>query len=140
MRFVDTNVILRYLVRPSTPADQARHHACINLFQRIKAGQEHVTTTEAVIAEVLYVLTSRRQYHLSHPDAAARVRPIIALRGLKLAHKRVYLRALDLFSAHTSLDFEDAIIIAHMERLKLRDLYSYDSDFDPIRGISRQQP
>lgn len=140
MRFVDTNIIIRYLVRPSTPADHARHHACMALFQRIEAGQEQVTTTEVVIAEVLYVLTSRRQYNLSHPDAAARVRPIITLRGLKIPHKRVYLRALDLVSTHNPLDFEDAMIVAHMERLKLREVYSYDHDFDPIRGISRQEP
>src|SRR5215218_6712914 len=122
MRFVDTNIIIRYLVSPTTPADQTRHQACVNLFRRINDGQEHVTTTEAVIAEVLFVLTSRRQYNLSHHDAAARVRPIITLRSLKISHKRVYLRALDLFSTYNFLDFEDAIIIAQMERLKLREL------------------
>ena len=96
MRFLDTNIFLRYLVEPRTQADQHRHRACVNLFQRLKQGHDQVTTCEALLTEVIYNLTSPRQYNLSHDEAAARFRPLLALRGLRLPHKRVYLRALDL--------------------------------------------
>ena len=97
-------------------------------------------TTEAVIAEVLYVLSSPRQYKLSHADAAARLRPLLTLRGLQLPHKRSYLRALDLFGTHAFLDIEDAIQVVHMEREGVTELCSYDTDFDRLPTIARQEP
>lgn len=140
MRFVDTNIFLRYLARPTTPLDQLKYQACALLFQRVQAGQEEITTTEAVITEVVYVLTSPRQYGLTAHDAAARLRPILTLRHFTLLHKRVYLRALDLFAMTSELDFEDALIIAQMERQRLTDLYSYDRDFDPLPSVIRIEP
>ncbi len=132
MRFIDTNIIIRHLAQPATPIDQARHLAATALFRRIQRREEQARICEAVISEVLYVLCSPRQYGLSHVDATARLRPTLRLRGLRIPNKRVYLRALDLFAAYPHLDFEDTVIIAHMEREREPELYSYDTDFDRI--------
>jgi predicted nucleic acid-binding protein len=140
MRFLDTNIILRYLTRPRTPLEQAKYRACSNLFRRVEQGQEQITTCEAVVTEVLYVLCSPRQYNLSRQDAATRLRPILALRGLRLPQKRLYLRALELFVAHPRLDFEDAVIVAHMERRGIGELLSYDTGFDRVATVQRQEP
>ncbi|HEY7063160.1 MAG TPA: PIN domain-containing protein [Chloroflexota bacterium] len=136
MRFLDANVILRYL----TGDDPVKAAACLALFRRAEAGTEEITTCEAVISEVAYVLSSRAHYGLSHPDVSARLRPVIAMRGLRLPHKRTYLRALDVYAAHPALDFEDALIAAYMERDRLTELYSYDTDFDRLPGITRVEP
>jgi predicted nucleic acid-binding protein len=136
VRFLDTNVILRYLTRD----DPVKAAACLSLLQRVGAGQEQVATCEAVITEVAYVLSSRRQYGLSHAEVSARLRPILALRGLRLPHKRMYSRALDIYAMQPALDFEDAVIIAHMERQGVAELYSYDSDYDRVGGVSRVEP
>lgn len=93
-----------------------------------------------VIAEVIYVLTSPRQYGLNHQDASARLRPILSLRGLHLPHKRSYLRALDIFATYAQLDFADAVLIAHLERTGEQELYSYDTDFDRIPAVTRREP
>lgn len=140
MRPLDANIFLRALVQPTTPQGHARHQASAALFRRAARGSELVTTCEAVLAEVLYVLTSPRQYGLSHQDASARVRPLLRLRGLHLPHKRSYLRALDLFDAHPHLDFEDAVQVAHLERSGQQELYSYDTDFDAVSGVRRLEP
>jgi len=140
MRFLDTNILLRYLVKPASPLDAAKQQACAELLQRAKRGQEQFTTCEAVFAEVLYVLCSPRQYQLSHADAAARLRPILALRGLKLPQKRRYQRALDLFATYPFLDIEDALQVAHMEQQEIQELYSYDTDFDRVPGVNRLEP
>lgn len=140
MKFLDTNVFLRYLVKPSTAVDERKHAACTQLFRRLQAGSEQARTCEAVLAEVLYVLCSSRQYSLSHADAAARLRPMLGLRGLRLPHKRVYLRALDLFATHAFLDIEDALQLAHMEREGIGEILSYDTDFDRLPAITRQEP
>lgn len=137
MRFLDANVILRYLTRD----DEAKAEACYQLFQRVKQGREEVFTCEAVVTEVVYVLSSSRApYRLSHEEVRGRLLPIVTLRGLKLPQKRVYIRALDIYSAYPFLDFEDALAVAHMERRGTPEILSYDRDFDRVSGVNRVEP
>ena len=137
MRFLDTNVILRYLTRD----DEAKAEACYRLFQRAKRGEEELLTCEAIVTEVVYVLSSSRApYRLSHEEIRARLLPILTLRGLKLPQKRVYLRALDLYASSPFLDFEDALAVAHMEQRGITEIASYDKDFDRVTGLQRIEP
>ena len=66
--------------------------------------------------------------------------PILTLRALRLPQKRVYLRALDLYASSPFLDFEDALAVAHMEQRGIREVLSYDRDFDRVEGITRVEP
>lgn len=136
MRFVDTNIFIRILV----PDDPARAQACRSLFEAIDEGRESAVTSATVIAEVAYVLRSRRQYGLDTSEVTARLRPIISLPGLSLEDKRTFFRAFDVWDDHPNLDFEDVLTVAHMERLNLTEVYSYDKDFDGIPGITRLEP
>lgn len=137
MKFLDTNVILRYLTRD----DEAKAEACYQLFQRVRLGEEELFTCEAVVTEVAYVLSSpRAPYRLSHHEVRARLLPILTLRGLRLPQKRVYLRALDLYASAPFLDFEDALAVAHMEHRGLTEIVSYDRDFDRVTGLQRIEP
>lgn len=136
MRFLDANIILRYLTRD----DDRKAAACYALFQRVKDGAEEVTLSEVIIHEVLYVLCSNAHYRLHHDAAAARLRPLLTLRGLKLPHKRRYLRALDLYASSSELDTGDALALAHMEEMGIGEILSYDTDFDDREGITRVEP
>ena len=137
MTFLDTNVILRYLIRD----DDAKAQACYELFRRAQKGEEELTTCEAIVAEAVYVLSSPRlPYRLNHEEIRARLLPILTLRGLKLPHKRVCLRALDLHASSGFLDFEDALAVAHMERRGIAEIVSYDRDFDRVAGVRRTEP
>jgi predicted nucleic acid-binding protein len=136
VRFLDANVFLRYLVA----GDEEKARDCMALFQRVQAGEEAVTTSEVIVAEVAYVLRSRAHYGLAPAEIAERLQPVLALRGLKLDHKGACLRALDVWQAHPALDFEDAMIVAHLERLGEAEVYSYDTDFDGIEGLERVEP
>lgn len=138
-RFADANIFLRYLAQPVTAVDHTRFAACSALFARVDRGAETITTSEAVLAEVLYVLTSPRQYGLTAVDAAARLEPVLAMRGLRLPGKRLYRTALAIFAAHPALGFEDSLIAAQLQHSGGR-LLSYDSDFDRIPGIAREEP
>ena len=137
MRFLDTNVILRYLTRD----DEAKAEACYRLFQSVKNGEEELFTCEAIVTKVVYVLSSPPAgYRLSHDDIRARLVPILSLRGLRLLHKRVYVRALDIYASSPSLDFEDALAVAHMERQGITEIVSYDRDFDRVAQVQRTEP
>lgn len=93
-----------------------------------------------MIAEIVYVLASPRQYNLPPADIAARLKPVLRLPGVKMPFKRTILRALELYAAHSRLDFEDALGVAHMQRLSITELVSYDRDFDGIPGVTRVEP
>lgn len=138
MTFLDTNIFLRYLTRD----DERKAEACRELFRRLDSREEQATTSEAVIAEVVYVLSARSGagYGLPPAEVAGRLKPLLAVDGLKLAHKRRYRRALDVYAAHPFLDFEDALTVAQIEDQKLDDLTSYDADFDKVDGIIRSEP
>ncbi len=82
----------------------------------------------------------RLPYRLDHGEIQARLLPILTLRGLKLPHKRVCLRALDLYASSAFLDFEDALAVAHMERRRITEIVSYDRDFDRVAGLRRAEP
>ena len=135
MDFLDTNIFLRYF----TKDDPLKAQKCYELFQQIKRKERRATTSESVLAEVVYVLSSRAVYNQPRENVRALLLPIIGLAGLRVPHRRVFLRALDLY-ASTSLDFEDALSVAHMERMKLTTILSYDQDFDRIKTLQRREP
>jgi predicted nucleic acid-binding protein len=140
VRFLDTNIFIRALVEPVTAADRTKAEASAALFRRLASGEETATTAEAMITEIAYVLHSRAHYSLTPAEIGARFRPILQLRGLKLPHKRTYLRALELWEARPSLDFEDVLAAAHVQRLGLNEITSYDLGFDRLPGVVRVEP
>lgn len=136
MRFLDTNVFVRYLAAD----DPQKSEACRRLWLQVGAGNETVTTSEAMIAEVCYVLSSPRLYNLAHQDVAARLRPLLSLPGMNLPHKRRFLRALDLYAEYEFLDFEDCLAVSHVEGEGIPELVSYDRGFDRVPGVVRVEP
>ena len=136
MRFLDADFFLRYLTRD----DEVKADACFRLFQRLKSGEERATTSEVIIAEVVYVLAARALYNLRPDEISARLRPLLAVRGLRVAHKRSCLQALDLYATYPFLDFEDALVVAEMERQGIKTVLSYDRDFDRLEQVSREEP
>ncbi len=137
MKFLDTNVLLRYL----TGDDAVKAQASFELLQRVDAGEEEMTTSETVIAEVFYVLTRGRSgYRVDRVELAERVKPIVGARGLDLPDKNVVLRALDVYEEYSSLDFEDALSVAHMESRGISEIVSYDRGFDGVEGVVRVEP
>jgi len=136
VRFIDTNVFLRYFVE-DIPIRAAESR---ELFIAIDEGRIEAVTCEAVIAEIVYVLRSKKTYAWHVQEIHDRMLPVLSLSGLTLPNREVYFRALDLIIDHPFLDFEDAICTAHMERLGISEIYSYDLGFDRIPGVKRVTP
>ena len=82
---------------------------------------------------------SKKVYRLPGEAIRAKLYPLLSIPRLRLPHRKSLLRALDLY-ARSSLDFEDTLTVAHMERGKLTELYSYDREFDHITGLERLEP
>lgn len=138
-RLVDTNVFIRVLVGPREEEGRARHFASTALFERVEVGDERLLTTEACLAEIVHVLTSKRQYGQPKSVAVAALRSIESNRHIRIIHADVYPVALDLLDSYPKLDFEDALLAAHAIRLNLP-LLSYDLYFDQLPGVTRVEP
>src|SRR4051794_21851330 len=100
MRLRDTNLLIRYL----TADDPDKAQAVANLLQSVKAGREHLYTTEVVVAEVTFVLSSPKGYHLSNSHIFARLSPILRLPGITILRKRVVLPTLAIFGQQHAFD------------------------------------
>ena len=118
-QFVDTNIFIRYL----TQDDTDKYQACYQLFKRAEQNQVSLTTSESVLAEVVYVLESK-YYAVPRQQIKVALSRLLILPGLKVAHLSTYLRALALYDQH-GIDFEDCLSVAHMERQKLSEIIKY---------------
>lgn len=134
-RFLDTNILLRYF----TGDDEQKAAASFELLLRVERGQETVVTSDLVISETVFTLQSPPSYGLSRQLIRERMEPVIALRGLRLPLKSLYARTFDLY-CDTALSFVDAFNTAYMESRGITEVYSYDTDFDAIDGITRIEP
>ncbi|MDO8672857.1 MAG: PIN domain-containing protein [Dehalococcoidia bacterium] len=135
LEFIDTNVFIRYLT------DDHPDHSALSLkfLQEIEAGNRTAAICEAVLVEIVQVLSSKALYGYPRQAIRESVSDLIGLRGLRLPHKRTYLRALDLY-ASTNVDFVDAICVSHMERSAIATIVSFDREFDHFQGITRREP
>lgn len=136
MIFLDANYFLRYLVRPEDTENLARHEHAAALFAAAERGEAQVTTSEAVLAEVAFILASKRQYHIRPEIVADYLAPVIRMRGLKLprGRKRLYLRALEIWAARPSLGFVDALTVATVEETEI-DLATFDRHFNTMPNV-----
>jgi len=132
-RYLDTNVLLRLLTRD----DENKAARARALLMRIERGDERVVTSSLVVFEVVFTLQSF--YKVPKGQIREMLLHLISMRALGLAGKSVFRRAFDMY-VDTAVSFADAYTVAAMEARGLREVYSWDLDFDHIPGITRVEP
>lgn len=106
---VDANVILRYLT--GEPGHQAQR--ALELFEAASRGKVLLFVHPAVLAEVVYVLTSPRAAGLDRKGVADVLRAFLLLPGVETGDAEHLAQALDLF-ASTRLDWVDCLLISFL--------------------------
>lgn len=132
-RFVDTNVLLRYL----TKDDPAKAEQALALLLRVERGEEKVALSPLVVFETIFTL--QHQYHEPRDRIRDTVSDILSLRGMQLPDKRLFQRALELY-AQRPISFADAYNAIYLQARGLTEIYSWDGDFDKLPGIERVEP
>lgn len=135
MYFIDTNVFIRYL----TQDNKEQSAQAYELLKRVEAGLFIVTTSEAVITEIIHVLESKALYDLPREDIRTHLNNILSFKGLKLSYKNLYKRALDIYVQY-SIDFVDALSVAYMEKKNINTVISFDKDFNKIPQLKTTEP
>ena len=95
--------------------------------------------TELVLSEAVFILGLGRLGRLSRNTIASMLSSIINSEGIELPNKDLWLRSLDLMATF-NVDFPDAHMAALLVGESVAEVYSLDSDFDRIPGITRLEP
>lgn len=130
MRFIDTNLFLRYL----TGDDEDKAQAVLELLKRIERNEEKVITSPLVVFELIFTLQSF--YNCPREEIRELVLPIISLRGLRLPFKHVFERALIDFP-EKQISFADIFNYHFMIEHGIKEIYNFDRDFDKFNDIAR---
>ncbi len=135
MQFLDANILIRHL----TNDDPEKSPACFALIEAIERGDVSVWTSDLIIAEVVFVLSSKKLYNLDRETIRDLLLPLINLPGIKLPNKGVLSIAFDLYT-RLNIDYTDAYSAALALNNKRPEVYSYDTHFDRVQGIKRLEP
>jgi predicted nucleic-acid-binding protein len=125
MRAVDTNVLVRLIVR-----DDARQAAAAQEFVAVGAWVSHV-----VLVETLWVLSA--VYERSPEQLAAVVEGLLTHESLTLQEPDVVRGALDDFLARPALGFADCLILHAARKAGHEPLGTFDRQFAKLVGTQR---
>lgn len=131
-QILDANVLVRFL-----RDDHADHSPKARaLIGRAEAGEVRLVLLDAVVAEVVFVLTS--VYDCSRRQVAEALMPFLNHGGIECAGAEVIARALRHFSSKR-VDFMDCYLAA---AAKSRDIpvASFDRDFRKFDDIEWREP
>ena len=96
---------------------------------------EPVVTTPAHISEIANILESR----VSHPHAATILQTIVSLNALTIhTLTEDHVKAATTLSQRLRLGFNDTLAYLIMKELGTEEIYSFDTDFDQIPGVTRR--
>src|SRR4030067_2318603 len=106
------------------------------MFKKALEGEIASSTSGMVIAELVWTLLS--YYKVPKAEVVEKVSVIVGTKNLLIPDKHVFADALLLY-ARKNIDFIDAYNAIFMRYQGLRDIYSYDEDFELIEDIRRRE-
>ena len=129
MRFVETNVFLYTIMAHPDFGSVAKV-----ILERIERGEEAVTSS-LVVAEVCAWL----EYHGMKDKIETFFKSLESYPTLTKCETTYEdeLKAKELESRYSHLEFFDRVYLAQMQRLKLTDIYSNDRGFDRVKEVKR---
>ena len=128
---IDTGVLVAM-----ADSDDEQHDVAMGIVRRIDHGDlPTARVTNYVALETLNWIHGRKR----HETAVETYERLNRSAGFELLHaaQKDFAEAVNLFQTYAGLSFGDATIVAYMQREEIEYPYSFDDDFDTIRGISR---
>lgn len=119
--------------------DSEKQDRTLDLFERAQLGEIDLMTSEAIVAETIFVLTSARLYGASRETVAQSLLGLLSIQGLYLDNKDIVLAALQRFAA-SRFAFADCLCIEHALRQTAGRIFTYDRGFDRVLDIRRLEP
>lgn len=121
MIFIDSNVFIRLICEDSDELTQKAK----DFIKKIMTQNLDCLVEDSVVAEVLFVATSKKLYAHSRIDVVSRFLPILRLSNINHHHKNELITALQLF-ATSNLDFVDCLALSYKESGVVDEIFSFD--------------
>ena len=129
--FIDSNIFMHAISLHGRECGR-----CRDFIKKIAKGEQNSTTSVLVLDEVVWLVLK----DATPEDAAAAWEKILNIPNLKVLDiDRSVARLVPAFLKQ-GLDPRDAIHAATMKAHGVETILSYDSHFDSVKGIRRQEP
>ena len=130
MIFLDTNIILRFILQDHPI--YSRKAAAI--FEKIDQESVRAQLSWLVIFETVFVL--QNSHKLPKIAIAQKLLPILLPKNIIFENKDLLKSTFDYY-VDKNMSFEDAYNEALMHKKKIKEIYSFDRDFDKFPQIKR---
>ena len=130
MIFLDTNIILRFILKDH-PAYSPKAEAII---EKVDKGEAKVYISWPTILEVVFVL--QNSIKLPKKEITKKLLPIFHSENVNLEQKSL-LDTIFAYYVDKNISLTDAYNAALMQKKKVKQIYSFDSDFDKFSQIKR---
>ncbi len=119
MRYIDTNIFLRFLTeeKGNLPQD------LLEFFQNLQDGSTKAKCLDIVFFQVIFVLKSF--YKVNKDEIIKIMENMLSLDGLYIKNRRILEKTLELWEKHSD-DIIDCYIVANMEQDGENELYTFD--------------
>jgi len=133
MIFLDTNIFLRYFERE----DELIYKKVERLFLEIVQGNIIGISNVLVIAEVIWVL--KKFYDWDKGEICNNVELILKTPNIKFRERSIIVEAIN-FYRDKNINFIDSYNYSYMQYYGIKEVYSFDKDFDKLEDIKRIEP
>ncbi len=133
MKFIDTNVFLRFLIGDVKEEKEKR---LLKLFSEMQTGDIKVFCLDIVFLQTIFVLKS--YYGIGKDEIIDNMLDLLSFEGLVTKNKYVLERTLEMWRKHSG-DIVDCYIVASMEKAGEKTLISYDKRIERL-GVKRVEP
>lgn len=136
MRFVDANVFLHAFLESTgklTGSERTIKQSSKDIIRRIEKG-ERVVTSVIHLSEISNILESRS----SNKIAREIIESILFNENVQITevNKELYNISLEMAKIH-DIGINDCVALTVMQANGIKEIYSFDADFDKIEGIKR---
>lgn len=135
MKQLDTNVFIRFLVEPASEQDSLFNRLAGDILASDQAGGEDFTTTDAVIAEVVFVLQSHL-YQLTREEVQQRLMTVLSRSNCRIPSRHSVIDALGIWVEQPRLSFVDAHLLC-VARREATTLVTFDTALAKAAGTQR---
>ena len=137
MRFLDANVFIYAYYKPRrslTSREQRVKDEAKEIISRVNEAKEEVMTTVIHVAEAVNIL----KHGMPLESLTNMILGLFMLDNVKIAgvSRETYFAATEL-GRDLRLDPNDALIVEVMRLNDIKELYSFDEDFEKVEGIIR---
>lgn len=108
---IDANVVIAAVTEPVDDRGREMRSMAESLLEAIERGRESAAISEAIVSEIVFVLSSKRGFDAERSEVRRLIEPILTLPGLSVPARPTILNALQTWATTPALSFPDCLVL-----------------------------